>query len=175
MCRARPHIQISSCLQHICKVRQARQRLAMCVILHWFDKLEAINSFQSQSAVARIWTFLSKRLTGDARPRFFESYALLEEQVRRARSLPNVVRPCCREAAALRGARHAMRGCAAAAPRAPGGEMGHNVRQREAMTVGCKPTTKRLPVPCLMSHDHAAFAFGRTPTTRFIMGFIFTF
>ena len=25
-------------------------------------------------------------LTGDARPRFFESYALLEEQVRRARS-----------------------------------------------------------------------------------------
>ena len=26
------------------------------------------------------------RLTGDARPRFFESYALLEEQVRRAQS-----------------------------------------------------------------------------------------
>ena len=38
------------------------------------------------------------RLTGDARPRFFESYALLEEQVRGA---------------------------------------------REAMTVGCKPTTFR--------------------------------
>ena len=35
-----------------------------------------------------------------------------------AHVLPNVVRPCCREAAALRGARHAKRGAA-----------GHNVRQ----------------------------------------------
>ena len=35
--------------------------------------------------------------------------------------LPNVVRPCCREAAALRGTRHAKRGGAAA-------EMGHNVK-----------------------------------------------
>ena len=35
-------------------------------------------------------------------------------------TLPNVVRPCCREAAALRGAHHAKRG-GAAAPR--------NVRQ----------------------------------------------
>ena len=48
--------------------------------------------------------------------------------------LPNVVRPCCREAAALRGARHAKRGGrrsrAAAAPRAAIFiEMGHNVRQ----------------------------------------------
>ena len=32
----------------------------------------------------------------------------------RADNLPNVVRPCCREAAALRGARHAKRGGAAA-------------------------------------------------------------
>ena len=31
-------------------------------------------------------TCIAAGLTGDARPRFFESYALLEEQVRRARS-----------------------------------------------------------------------------------------
>ena len=54
-------------------------------------------------------------------------------------AMPNVVRPCCREAAALRGARHAKRGGAAAQQprRAPPNfkknfnffEMGYNVRQ----------------------------------------------
>ena len=44
-------------------------------------------------------------------------------------ALPNVVRPCCREAAALRGARHAKRGGAARLPFFNFFEMGHNVRQ----------------------------------------------
>ena len=41
----------------------------------------------------------------------------------------NVVRPCCREAAALRGARHAKRGGATRLRSSRAAEMGHNVRQ----------------------------------------------
>ena len=41
---------------------------------------------RSASEMQSCWLDNIVKLTGDARPRFFESYALLEEQVRRARS-----------------------------------------------------------------------------------------